>query len=372
MLKPAKLQKLPPVWLVRAITLFRNALLKLNKNLFPGNVVLYEQFQVFWLLPSLYIAAKLDIAGFLKNGPRSVHEIAEHTGTNPDSLHRILRALSSQGIFFSQKDGRFRLNRISRGLLDENGSLRYTLLHHLGPVNWNLMSNLMVAVKTGNDPFTDRYGISIYDYLQQHPDEYEVFDKSMSNLSDLGLAPILNAYEFNKYPTIVDIGGGEGFFLANILMYCPASKGVLFDLPEAIGKSYELVASFNIADRVEITTGDFFSDVPASGDLYILKNIIHNWNDDDCIRLLTTLRRCIKKTARILIIDMVVQTPNKLSLAPLLDIQMLACMRGGKERTKSEFVSIIEKSGFKVLRLIPTIAPISIFEAAPLISADNA
>jgi hypothetical protein len=358
--------KLPPVWLVRGLNLLRNALLKVHKKLFPGNVVLYEQFQIFWLLPSLYVAAKLDVAGVLKNGPKTVEVIAQHTGSDPGALYRIFRALSSQGIFKELKDGRFGLNSISRGLLDEPGSLRYTILHHLGPVNWNLMSNLMVAVQTGKDPFADLYGMPIYNYLQQHPEEYAVFDRSMSNLSDLGLEPVLSSYDFGKYPVIVDIGGGEGFLLANILARYDAVSGILFDLPEAVIKASSLLNSLNVEQRCIVFTGDFFSAIIPEGELYILKNIIHNWNDDDCVRMLTNIRRSMKPGAKILIIDMLVQTINTPALAPLLDIQMLACMHGGKERSKAEFEKLLDQSGFRVNRFIPTIAPISLIEAQPL------
>ncbi len=357
--------KIPPVWLVRGLNLFRNALLKANRKLFPGNVVLYEQFQSFWLLPALYVAAKLDVAGILKNGPETVETIAQQTESDPESLYRILRALSSQGIFKEIKDRRFALNSISRGLLDEPGSLRYAILHHLGPVNWNLMSNLMVAAQTGNDPFADKYGIPVYNYLQQHPEEYAVFDRSMSNLSELGLAPVLTAYNFGKYPVIVDIGGGEGFLLAHVLIHYDAPVGILFDLPEAVIKAPALLNSKNAAQRCTIITGDFFSATIPTGDLYIMKNIIHNWNDDDCVRMLSNIRRSMTPGAKILIIDMIVQTINTPALAPLLDIQMLACMHGGRERTREEFQKLLEQSGFKINRIIPTIAPISLIEAEP-------
>jgi predicted transcriptional regulator len=371
MKRPEKLPALPPVWLVKSLNLFRNALLTLNRRMFPGNVVLYEQFQYFWMLPSLYIAAKLDVAGFLQNCPETVENIAKHTGTNVDALRRILRALASQGIFKETKDGRFRMTRMSEGLLDKPGSLRYAILHHLGPVNWNLMSNLMYAVKSGDDPFTNKYGVPIYEYLQNHPEEFAVFDKSMSNLSDLGLAPILNGYDFSRFKTIVDLGGGEGFLLARIMNQCPASKGVLFDLPEAVVKAPAMLASNNALAQVEIVTGNLFSEIPAEGDLYILKNVVHNWSDDAFIRMFKNLRTYIKSGARILIIEMIVAKFNSPSLPLLLDIQMLACMQGGRERSRAEFEHICNLAGFRVSRVVETIAPLSLIEVQPLDAAKH-
>jgi len=361
----ANLPKLPPVWLVKTLNRFRSFLLKLNKHLFPGNVVLYEQFQYFWLLPSLYVAAKLNVAEVLKDKPLAADDLARKVGADPDSIYRVMRALSSQGIFHERRDGRFQLNSISRGLLDTPGSMRYALLHHLGPVNWNLMSNLIYGVTTGKDSFANRYGMPIYDYLKQHPAEYALFDSSMTNLSDLGLAPVLKAYDFSASGMMVDLGGGEGFLLANILHHYPLTRGILFDLPEAVEAAQLIFKEYGVTERAEIRTGDFFSAIPGDGDLYILKNIIHNWNDEDCISVLENIRHSLKPHARILVIEMIIQNRNAPSLAPLLDIQMLACMNGGRERTPAEFSRLFDLAGFTITRIIPTIAPISLIEAQP-------
>jgi SAM-dependent methyltransferase len=359
----ARVQKLPPAWLIKTINTFRTFLIRLNRKLFPGNVVLYELFQNFWLLPSVYVAAKLDIATLLKNKPLTASEIADRLEVDTSNISRILRALSSQGIFKQTRDGRFALNEMSRGLLDEPGSLRFMILHHLGPVNWNLMSNLEFAVRSGKDAFTDKYGKEIYDYLKDHPAEYALFDKSMSNLSDLGLAPILNVYDFSKFSLIVDIGGGEGFFLANILHHNHRCRGLLFDTAEALEKAPEMLIHHQVADRAEIVPGNFFNSIPGSGDLYILKNIIHNWDDEKSVELLKKIHQSIKPDSILLIIEMVVPIGNKPSLAKLLDIQMMGTMPGGKERMAKEYSVLLEKSGFRLTRIIPTIAPISLIEA---------
>ncbi len=363
MSEPQPLQKLPPLWLIKVINTFRTFLIRVNKKLFPGSVVLYEQFQYFWLLPSIYVAAKLDIATLLKDKPLTSNEIAEQLNVDPTNISRIMRALASQGIFKQTREGRFALNRLANGLLEESGSLRYMILHHLGPVNWNLMSNLEYAVRSGNDAFTDMYGKPTYEYLKDHPKEYALFDKSMSNLSDLSMAPILNAYDFSAFSRITDIGGGEGYLLANILHYHPNSNGILFDTPEALEKAPEMLARHQVAQRVQTVEGDFFNSVPGSCDLYILKNIIHNWNDEKAIQLLENIHHAIGSDGRVLIIEMVVPAGNKPSLAKLLDIQMMATMPGGKERSWKEYQVLLEKSGFILNRIIPTIAPLSLIEA---------
>lgn len=354
---------LPPVFIIKIINFFRTFLIQLNRKLFPGNVVLYEQFQYFWLLPCIYVAAKLDIATLLKNKPLTACEIAENLNADKSNILRIMRALSSEGIFRQYRDGRFALNRLAKGLLDEPGSLRYMILHHLGPVNWNLMSNLEYAVSSGNDAFTDKYGKEIYEFLKDNPDEHALFDKSMSNLSDLGLAPILNVYDFSRFPLIIDIGGGEGFLLSNILKCNPGINGILFDTGEALLKAPEMLALHQVENRTAIVSGNFFKAIPGAGDLYILKNIIHNWSDEQAVELLKTIHKAIGPGAILLMIEMVILSGNGPSLVKLLDIQMMATMHGAKERTGDEYRNLLEKSGFTLIRIIPTIAPISLIEA---------
>jgi len=363
MQKPYSGVILPPLWLIRIINAFRAFLLSLNRKLFPGNVVLYEQFQNFWLLPCLYVAAKLDIASLLKDRPLTGAEIAERLNADPENVSRIMRALSGQGIFRKTRDGRYRLNGMANGLLDGPGSLRRMIIHHLGPVNWNAVGNLEYAVRTGKDPFKALYGKEIYEYLKEDTAENERFDRSMADLSDLGLPPVLNAYDFSRFGLIADIGGGDGSLLAGILQRCPESRGILFDAPGVLAKVPGLSENLHLEDRVTIVPGDFFQAVPSSCDLYVLKNIVHNWNDEDAIRLLGRIHENAGPGAVIVIIEMVVPEHDAPSLATLLDIQMMATMAGGKERTAKEYRDLLDKSGFSLTRIVPTIAPLSLIEA---------
>lgn len=356
-------EKLPPYWLVRSIDSIRKALLFLNQRMFPGSVVLYEQFQNLWLLPSLYVAARLDIATLLKAGPMHADEIAKAVNADPGNIHRLLRALAGEGVFTMKKDGRFALNRRAEALLDESGSLRHMLLHHLGPVNWNLMSQLTYAVTTGKNAFEYTYGKPIYDYLKDHPEENRIFDRSMSDLSELSLGPVLSAYDFSPYRLIADIGGGEGHFLAHILKKHPAAKGILFDTAEALANASGFMSATGVQDRISFIDGDFFSDTLPGADLYLLKNIIHNWDDPPSVRLLSNISRVMPTGGRLLIIEMVVPEGNQPSTAKLLDIQMMVSMTGGKERTRTEYERLLAGSGLKLTRIVPTIAPVGLVEA---------
>lgn len=355
--------KLPPARFVRALDAFRGLLLRVHRGLFPGNVVLYEHFQHFWLLPSLYVAARLDIARHLEKEPLSAAGIAGKTGSDPGNIERLMRALESQGIFRRDRNGLYRLNALSRPLLEGPGSLRYMIMHHLGPVNWNLMSSLEYAVRTGRDSFSKHYGMATYEYLRQHPDEHLVFDRSMSDLSDLGLSAILSARNFREFSTIADIGGGEGFLLASILRACPASEGILFDTADALEKAPALLERYGVTGRTRLVPGDFFDSVPLCNGLYILKNILHNWDDNEVIRLLGNIHRVAPEGATLMIIELVVPEGPGPSLAKLLDIQMMATMPGGRERTAAEYRDLLRRSGFECTRITGTVSPVSLIEA---------
>lgn len=208
-----KAQKLPPYILVKILGSFRTLLLTIHRKMFPPSVVLYEQFQAFWLMQPLYVVAELDIAGLLKEKPLPVRELAEKTNTRPEALYRVMRALASSGIF-RESDGRiFGINALSTALLEGEGGLRNMVMQHLGHINWVTAGNLMHTVKTGENAFTGLFGSDIYPYLEEHQNEMRRFEKSMSDLSSLALHPVLARYDFGKFQTIADIGGGKGFCL---------------------------------------------------------------------------------------------------------------------------------------------------------------
>ncbi len=354
---------LPPRWIVNAIQGIRSALLAMHERMFPGNVVLYEKFQYFYLLPSLFVAAELNIASLVKHGTKKVTDLARESGTDEKSLYRVLRVLASNGIFRESSDRSFSNTRLSAPLMDGDGSLRHMLMHHLGPLNWQITGDLLETVKTGNDGFNRRYGKNIYEYLSGDADSYAVFDQSMTDLSSLGMAPLLQAYDFSTITTLADIGGGEGFLLASILLTYPSIKGILFDLPVALKNSEDTLKAYGVYDRVTRTEGNFMESVPRGADGYLLKHILHNWNDTHCITILSNIRKVLPVNGKVIIIEMIVPPGNKPSIAKMIDIQMLTSMPGGKERTREEFEALLIQSGLYLRCLHSTIAPISIIEA---------
>ena len=359
-----KQQKLPPYFLVKVLGLFRDFLLNMNRKLFPGSVVLYEQFQSFWLMQPLYIAAELDIAGFLKNGPLSVEELGRLSASDPGSLYRIMRALASSGIFKELEGKRFRQNSRSLALLEGIGSMRHMIIHHLGKINWSANANLLHTVKTGENAFTNLYGTDIYPYLQKDTDELKRFEKSMNDLSALAMAPVLSRYDFGKFSSIADIGGGEGMLLAGILEQSNRAKGILFDLPENHNKAEKFLKAAGLSERISYVPGSFLEPFSLEADLYIMKNVLHNWDDEQCSLILKNLRRNMKKDSILLVLELLVPAPGVASYAKMVDIQMLSTMPGGRERTREEYASLLSKSGFGLKRIIPTIAPLSILETS--------
>jgi len=358
-----RFRKLPPVWFIRILNSFRNWLLHLNRMMFPGNVVLYEQFQYLWLLPCIRAAAELNIAGILKVKPETISELAAATKSDPGNLFRMMRALTSQGIFKLRKDGRYVNTSTSKALIDRKGSMKYVLLQHLGSFNWITLSETIHTIRTGKDAVSKIYGKGIYDYLEDHPEQWDILNKSMSNLTELAIEPILSAYDFSSCGILADIGGGDGLLLSSILHENPCITGILYDRMESMIRAESIFAEFNVTGRITILYGNFFESVPSGARVYILKNILHNWSDEDCIKILGNIHKVLPDEGKILLIEMVISEDNKPSFGKLIDIQMMVFMNKGKERTVKEYETILARAGFRISKITPTIAPVSIIEA---------
>lgn len=363
MADPIVIRKLPPVWFIRALNSFRSGLLRLHRMTFPANVVLYERFTSFWVLPAIRVAAELDIAGILEKGPLSVEQLAERTGSDPEALFRLMRALASENIFQKTKKGLYKNTSLSKVLADGKGSLRSMLMQHLGTLNWTALNDLSYSIKTGKSAFSKVYGMKIYDYLSEHPEESALFDRSMTNLSEISIEPILSAIDFSNYPVIADIGGGEGLLLSSILYKHKNSRGILFDLPEGLNHAETILGKFGVADRVQVIQGSFFNTAPAGADVYLLKNVLHNWSNEESVNILNNIRNVLPPHGKILILEMIIDEENHASFGKLIDLQMMVFMEEGKERTRKEFESLLQQAGLRLNRVIPTIAPISIIEA---------
>ena len=318
----------------------------------------------FWMSRAVQIIAKLGIPDLLKDGPKSVEELATATETHAPSLYRVLRALVSVGVV-SRENGRFGLTPISETLVtDRPGTMRWFAISELGQEHYPAWGNLMHSVKTGEIAFDNLFGMDIWKYFAKNNEDGTLFNNSMNATSAVANEAITSRYDFSNFRTLVDVGGGYGGLISGILKKTPQLKGVLFDSPAVIEGARERIAAAGLADRCETVGGNFFQSVPAGGDAYIMKWIIHDWDDDRSIQILENCRKQMPADARLIVIDTVVPENDEPDFSKFFDLNMLV-MTGGKERTETEFRELFNAAGFKLLRVIPTDFPTSIIEGEP-------
>jgi len=320
----------------------------------------------FWSSRAVYVFARLGIPDLLKSGPKSAEELASETKMHAPSLYRVLRALSSIGFVTYTADGRFAQTPLSEILVtDAPGSLRWFTISELGQEHYPAWGNLMHSVKTGEIAFDNFFGADIWKYFEQNPEDAAVFNNSMSGVTAATNDEILAVYDFSSFETVVDVGGGHGGLITSILNANPKLKGVLLDAPQVIDGTRPKIEAAGLANRCETVAGDFFKSVPAGGDAYVMKWIIHDWDDKRAITILRNIRNQMQPNGKVIIVDCVVPENNDPDFSKFFDLNMMV-MTGGKERTEKEFAQLLSAAGFKLLRVIPTKVPTSIVEAEPV------
>ena len=320
----------------------------------------------FWISRAVYVIAKLGIPDLLKSGPKTAEELASATGMHAPSLYRILRALASVGVVTRDEGRRFAQTPVSETLVtDAPGSLRWFAVSELGQEHYPAWGNLMHSVKTGEIAFDNFFGVDIWKYFQQNPEDAAVFNNSMSSVTAVTNEAITSLYDFSGFKKLVDVGGGHGGLITSLLKSNPAMKGVLFDAPQVIGGARARIEAAGLAERCETVAGDFFKAVPEGGDAYIMKWIIHDWDDERAITILKNCRNQMPANGRLILVDCVVPETDEPHFSKFIDLNMLV-MTGGKERTAKEFEELLAAAGFKLLRVIPTELPTSIVEGAPM------
>ncbi|MFD0362973.1 methyltransferase [Nocardia sp. GCM10030253] len=357
--------KIPPQALLRVIEFVRNSMAGLHRRLVPGHIALLEMVVAGFLTQAIHAAATLGVADALADGPRSGAELARATGANEDALHRLLRLLISHGIFARRSDGKYTLTPMAQALRwDANVSLRDTVLFFGSTMHRNHWTHLVDAVRTGETVGTDLDGMSFFDYMQKDREVGELFDRAMTSISTLSIEPLFAAYDFAQFGTIVDVGGGEGTLLTEILTRTTTPRGILFDLPEVIAPAPARIAELGLTDRCTVEGGSFFEKVPKGADAYILKHIIHDWPDDKAAQILHTLREHMPNDATLILIELVLPEDDRPHPGKIIDLEMLV-NAGGRERTESQYRDFLAESGFTLLRRVPTAAPDNILEARP-------
>jgi SAM-dependent methyltransferase len=331
----------------------------------PPGAVLMQMMDGIKVTQLIYVAAKLGLADLLVDGPKSSEELAAAADAHPGALYRVLRALAGVGIFHEISGGRFDLTPLAEPLRsDIPGSLRAWAMVCGGDWHMRTWSDLLYSVKTGQAAFPHVHGMGTFEYFQHHPEKGAVFYEAMTNLTAQVSGAVLAAYDFSDLRKIVDVGCGVGTFTTAILGAHPHLTGTLFDIPPVIEQARQVVGASGLAGRCDFVAGDFFQSVPSGGDAYVLKNIIHDWNDEKAITILRNCRQSMAADGRVLIVEMVVQPGNDPSPAKMFDITMLVA-EGGQERTEAEQQRILQAAGLRLSRVVPTPSPVSVIEAVP-------
>jgi hypothetical protein len=320
----------------------------------------------YWLSRVIYAAARLGLPDLLKDGPKSVNALAEQTSTVPSALYRLLRALASFGIFHEDEDGDFHTTPLASVLESDRAfSLHSFAVSVLGEDHYQAWGELIHSLETGRPGFELALGVDVWRYYSTHPEAGRLFSESMADLTGLIAPGILASYDFSSASTVVDIGGGQGELLSCILAAHPGVKGILCDLAHATEGARSRLAGLQLLSRCDILSGDFFEEVPGGGDIYLMKFVIHDWNDESAVKILTTCRKAMKPGAKLLLIESVVPGRNEFGLSKLVDLNMMV-VTGGRERTLEEYRGLLEQAGLVFGRAIETEAGISIIEAGKM------
>lgn len=315
----------------------------------------------FCVSQMLYVAAKLDIATRLASGPKTTRQLAEETNTHPRSLYRLLRALASVGVFAEGEGGTFSLTPLAEGLRSDLPATQHAMAVMMGEEHYQAYGQLLYSVQTGRTSFEKIYGKPVFDYFAENPEPAKNFDAAMTSVHGRETSQMVEAYDFSGIGTILDVGGGNGSMLMGVLRANPHLKGILFDLPQVVARARPGIEASDVSDRVQILEGSFFESIPAGADAYMMRHIIHDWDDEKSLRILRNVSQVIKPEGKLLVIDGVVMPGNGESFTKLLDLTMLT-LPGGQERTEGEFRTLFEQAGFKLTRIVPTQGDVSVVE----------
>ena len=355
-------QKIPPVWFVSIINRFRFFLKKLYYRFTPAGMAVFEKSQGFWLAKALGVACELNLAEIVGDRELQVDEIARQAGADPQALYRLMRALAGECVFKETKPGFFKNTKLSYALQDAPGNPKHMILHQMNETNWTLVNELKNSVVTGKNSANKIFGTDAFTHLENSPEKNELYNKAMTATIGLLSNAVVSAYSFKGIGTLADIGGGEGSFLFKLMEKNPDLGGILFDLPHVVETAGKIAEEYGVRERVKIIPGNFFeADIPVA-DAYLLKNILHIFDDETCVSLLKRIARVIPQDGKILVLETVIRPDNKPHFGKMFDLEMLLGTENGKERTEEEYRNLFKQAGFKITRVVKTVSPFSIIE----------
>lgn len=313
---------------------------------------------------SLRVVADLEIPDLLAESPMTAEKIAATVGVDAQALFRVLRALSTVGVFERAEDDTFSNSELSTLLMKEHGSMRAMLRWVIADAGWMAWRHLDYAVQTGKPAFDHAFNQTPFEYMRDNVDTADRFQAAMTSYSDMTSALVVATYSLESASTVVDVGGGRGGMLQSLIRRYPHVRGVLFELPDVVDKFDESNSPALTENRITIHRGDFFVDpIPTGGDVYFLKHILHSWDDSDSIKILSACQRALGPDAKLVVIDRVLSEEPNGFLAEFADLEMLVLTPGGKERTQVEFESLFSAAGLRLTRVIDAGARGSMLEA---------
>jgi hypothetical protein len=332
----------------------------------PESMELFRMTAGLLIHQSLYAAAKLGIADFLKDGERSVSEIANALNANEDALYRVLRFLSANGVFERAGAETFANNVLSNYLRsDVPGSMRAFLIFRGSGYFFSPFSEFLYSVQTGKPGREKILGMDGFEYLRQNPEEARIFDEAMTATAANWAPVIAAAYDFGAWESLMDVGGGNGILLAEILRSFPGLRGVLADQAHVLERARERgFLAGELAERVSLEPCDFFQRIPAGCRAYLMKSVIHDWDDEHSVAILRKCRHVVPSDGALLLVEYCLADDGKPSLGKMIDVVMLA-VTGGKERTLEQYRKLLSAGGFRLSRSVPVTSDLMIVEAIP-------
>ncbi len=313
-----------------------------------------------WVSQAVYVAAELGIANQLAESPKTARELAKTVNADSESLYRLLRMLAGMGIFSEGEDGRFHLTPLARKLGDPEVQAFAMVI---GRIFYHAWGNFLHSVRTGEPAFDKTFGMSTFEYLTRHPQEGRLFDAAMTGIHGPETEPMLDAYDFSQFATVVDIGGGNGSVLSAMLRRHADLEGVLFDMPGVVERTRSTLGT-DAQARLRLEGGDFFESVTGGGDVYLMRHIIHDWDDDQSITILRNCRRAMKPGGKVVVAEFVIPEGNDPSFSKIADLMMLVI--GGKERTEKQYRELYAAAGLDLTRVVSTATELSLVEGIAL------
>jgi precorrin-6B methylase 2 len=316
-----------------------------------------------WLAEAMSVVIRLGIPDLLRNGPRSADELAALTSTHAPSLHRVLRALAGEGVFERTDATRF-------ALTESTGALLPWAQLMLGDVHQGAWGNLMHGVQSGESAFQHTYGVDLWEYCAREPAHARLFAAAMAGFTSTYIRGVLSSYSFAGFRTIVDVGGGDGCLLVEILQLNPASRGVVFERPEVVAQAAQRIREAELGDRCAFQAGDALVEVPRGGDIYVLSRVLHDWDDAQARAILANCAAAVAAGGRVLVIERVMpdsaeelaaMPPSVVSDIHLTDLNMMV-MTTGRERSVRDYERLFTEAGLRLAAVVPTATSMSVLE----------